>query len=175
MKKHLTIAVVTAVVWAWSGGIVSVEAADTWPVGQSSEGLAQQQPIEVFIQLGSVDGDLVITPRNLVFEKGKLYTVVFKNPSDVEHRLSVVSVASAVKTLAKPVVDRGEVKGGLNFGGLNLKTRGPSFGYQVREINVAPGGIAEWSFIPVREASVDIGCKVDGHAKAGMVATINII
>ena len=52
---------------------------------------------------------------------------------------------------------------------------GLTLGYQVREINVAPGGIAEWSFIPMREASVDIGCKVDGHAKAGMVATINII
>ena len=170
MKNHLAIAVVTAVVWAWSGGIVSVEAADTWPVGQSSEGLAQQQPIEVFIQLGSVDGDLVITPRNLVFEKGELYTVVLKNPSDVEHRLSVVSVASAVNTLAKPAVDRGEIKGGLN-----LKFRGPSFGYEVHEINVAPGGTAEWTFIAVREASVDIGCKVDGHAKAGMVTKINII
>ena len=170
MKKHLAIAVVTAVVWAWSGGIVSGEAADTWPVGQPYFDLSQQQPIEVVIQLGTASGDMVITPRNLVFEKGKLYTVILNNPSDVEHRLSVVSVASAVKTLAKPVVDRGEVKGGLN-----LKTRGPSFGYQVREINVAPGGIAEWSFIPVREASVDIGCKVDGHAKAGMVATINII
>ena len=49
------------------------------------------------------------------------------------------------------------------------------FGYRVREIDIAPGGIAEWSFIPVREASVDIECKIDGHAKAGMVATINII
>lgn len=170
MKKHLAIAVVTAVVWAWSGGIVSVEAADTWPVGQSSEGLAHQQPIEVVIQLGTVDGDLVITPRNLVFEKGKLYTVVLKNPSQFEHRLSVVSVASAVKTLTMPAVDRGEIKGGLN-----LKFRGPSFGYRVREIDVAPGGTAEWSFIPMREASVDIGCKIDGHTKAGMVATINII
>lgn len=170
MKKHRAIAVVTALVWAWSGGIVSVGAVDTGPVGQPSVGLAQQQPIEVFIQLGSVDGDMVITPRNLVFEKGKLYTVVLKNPSQFEHRLSVVSVASAVKTLAKPAVDRGEIKGGLN-----LKFRGPSFGYRVREIDIAPGGIAEWSFIPVREASVDIECKIDGHAKAGMVATINII
>jgi uncharacterized cupredoxin-like copper-binding protein len=132
--------------------------------------LSKQEPIEVVVQLGTAGGDLVITPRNLVFEKGKLYTVVLKNPSDVEHRLSVVSLASAVKTLAKPAVDRGEVKGGLNLG-----FRGPSRGYPVREIEVAPSGIAEWSFIPVREASVDIGCKIDGHAKAGMIAKINII
>ncbi len=170
MKKHLAMAVATAIVWAWSGGIVSVEAVDTWPVEQSYMNHSQQQPIEVVIQLGTAGGNLVITPRNLVFEKGKLYKVVLKNPSDVEHRLSVVSLASSVKTLAKPAVDRGEVKGGLN-----LKTRGPSFGYRVREIEVAPGGTAEWSFIPVREARVDIGCKIDGHAEAGMVATINII
>lgn len=170
MKKHLAMAVATAAVWAWSGGIVSVEAVDTWPVEQSYMNLSQQEPIEVVIQLGTASGDLVITPRNLVFEKGKLYRVVLKNPSDVEHRLSVVSVASAVKTLAKPAVDRGEVKGGRN-----LKFRGPSFGDRVREIEVAPSGTAEWSFIPVREASVDIGCKIDGHAKAGMIAKINII
>ncbi len=170
MKKHLAMAVATAIVWAWSGGIVSVEAIDTWPLEQSYMVPSQQQPIEVVIQLGTAGGDLVITPRNLVFEKGKLYTVVLKNPSQFEHRLSVVSVASAVKTLAKPAVDRGEVKDALN-----LKTRGPSFGYQVHEIEVAPGGTAEWSFIPVRETGVDIGCKIDGHAKAGMVATINII
>lgn len=170
MKKHLAIAVVTAVVWAWSGGIVSVGAVDTWPVAQPYFDLNQQQPIEVVIQLGTASGDMVITPRNLVFEKGKLYTVVLKNPSDVEHRLSIVSVASAVKTLTMPTVSRGEVIGGLNF-----VNRGPAYGYRVREIDVAPGGIAEWSFIAVREASVDIGCKIDGHAKAGMVATINII
>ena len=170
MKKHRAIAVVTAVVWTWLGGIVSVEAVDTWPVEQPYMDLSQQQPIEVVVQLGTASGDMVITPRNLVFEKGKLYTVVLKNPSDVEHRLSIVSVASAVKSLILPTIDRREVIGGLDF-----KIRGRSSGYRVREIKVAPGGTAEWSFIPVREASVDIGCKIDGHAKAGMVATINII
>jgi uncharacterized cupredoxin-like copper-binding protein len=170
MKKHLAMAVATAAVWAWSGGMVSVEAIDTWPLEQSYMVPSQQQPIEVVIQLGTASGDLVITPRNLVFEKGKLYTVVLKNPSQFEHRLLVVSIASAVKTLTMPAVDRGQVKGGLS-----MKIRGPSFDYRVREIDVAPGGTAEWSFIPVREASVNIGCRIDGHAKAGMVATINII
>ena len=170
MKKHLAMAVATAAVWAWSGGMVSVEAVDTQPVEQSSMDISQQEPIEVVIQLGTASGDLVITPRNLVFEIGKLYTVVLKNPSDVEHRLSVVSVASAVKTLAEPAVDHGEVKGGPT-----MKSRGRPFGYRVREIDVAPGGTAVWTFKAVREAGVDIGCKIDGHAKAGMVATINII
>ena len=45
MKKHLAMAVVTAIVWAWSGGFVSVEAIDTWPLEQSYMVPSQQQPI----------------------------------------------------------------------------------------------------------------------------------
>ena len=157
MKRHLATAVVAA--YGCLAMFAGAQAADP----------AQTEPIQVIVQLGTDGGDLVITPSNLTFARGKLYNLVLKNPSDTEHRLSVVSFGSTVKTQAKPVIDRGAVTGGLNW-----KSRVP-FGYLVREIAVEPGGTAEWSFVPYVEASAYIKCAVPGHAEAGMIGILNVI
>ncbi len=157
MKRHLvaTIAAASACLAVLTGA----QAAD--PAGEG--------PIEVMVQLGTASSDMVITPSNLTFERGNNYKIVFKNPSGVEHRLSVASFAAAVKTLSKPVVDRGKVKGAIRF------TSRVPHGYLPREIDIGSGGVAEWHFVPVKQISAKVGCMIDSHVKAGMVTDFDVI
>ena len=157
MKRHLVTAIAAA--YGCFAALAGAQAAD--PI--------RNEPIVVSVQLGTAIGDLVISPRDLTFERGKYYKLVLKNSSDVEHRLSVASFASSVRTYGKPAIDRGTVIGGLNF-----KGRVP-LGYLPREIGVAPGGVAEWNFVPLDQASARVGCTIDGHAEAGMMAKFDVI
>ena len=156
MKKYLVTAIAASS--ACLAALTGAQAADP----------ACEAPIEVTVQLGTASNDMVITPSNLTFERGKYYKIVLKNPSGVEHRLSVAFLAAAVKTLSKPVVDRGTVKGALRF------TLWVPYGYLPREIDIGSGGVAEWHFIPVRQVSAKVGCIINSHAKAGMVADFNV-
>lgn len=158
MKKHLIAAFAAAL--GCLVALAGVQAAD--PAGGDAR--------EVTVQLGTASGDLVISPGNLTFEKGKLYKLVFKNPSDVEHRLAVRSLASSVRTFGKPAIDLGRVQGGLNF----KRGRVP-FGYLPQEFDVAPGGVAEWLFVPYEQTSAKIGCTIKSHAEAGMFIAVEVI
>ncbi len=157
MKRYLMVA--TAVACAVLATLAGVQAAD--PV--------RGEAVEITVRLGTAGGDLVMSPRDLSFEVGRYYKLVLKNPSDVEHRLTVANFASAVRTYGKPTIDRGEV-----IGRAALKARVP-VGYLPREIGIAPGGVAEWYFVPVRRASAKVGCTRDSHAEAGMVGTFKVI
>lgn len=157
MKRYLVAA--TAAASQCLAALAGAQAADP----------ASEAPIEVVVQFGTESNDMVITPSNLTFERGKYYKIVLKNPSGVEHRLSVASLAAAVKTLNKPVVDRGTVKGGLKF------TPRVPYGYLPREIDIGSGGVAEWHFVPIQQVSAKIGCIIDSHAKAGMVVDFDVI
>ena len=157
MKRHLV--TVIAAVYGCLAALVGAQAAD--PI--------RNEPIVVSVQLGTASGDLVISPRDLTFELGKYYKLVLKNSSDVEHRLSVASFASSVRTYGKPAIDRGTVTGGPKFIGRL------SFGYLPREIEVAPGGVAEWNFVPLYHASARVECTIDGHAEVGMMAKFDVI
>jgi uncharacterized cupredoxin-like copper-binding protein len=45
----------------------------------------------------------------------------------------------------------------------------------VTEIEVAPGGVAEWFIVPVQTGKdVPMVCEIAGHKEAGMVGTITI-
>ena len=105
---------------------------------------ARDDPVHVTLQLGTVDGDLVINPANVAFERGKLYKLVLTNPSDVEHRLSLAAIAPFVRGHGKPKTFNGKVACGLVF-----RSRVP-VGYRVREIDVTLGGVAAWYFAPTR-------------------------
>ncbi len=157
MKQYLMVA--TAAACAVLATLVGAQAAD--PV--------RGEPVEITVQLGTAGGDLVMSPRDLSFEVGKYYKLVLKNPSDVEHRLAVADFASSVRTYGKPTIDRGEV-----VGRAALKSRVP-IGYLPRGIDIAPGGVAEWYFVPVFRSSAKVGCTRDSHAEAGMVGTFEVI
>lgn len=156
MKKQLIIAVAAA--YAALAGLAGAQAAVP----------SKQQPIEVTVQLGTQDSELVITPSQLKFEKNQLYKLVINNPSNITHYLSVPRFGSAVRT-AKIDVQGGEV----NRTGFQLVARsGATLSRKVKEIELRPGGMAQWTFTPVQTGRYKMGCGVPAHAQAGMVSHI---
>ncbi len=117
--------------------------------------LSHQPPIEVKVVLGTGDGGLIFEPSDLVFEAGKLYKLVLENPSDSKHYFSALRFASAVWT-RKVEAGEAEIKGAI------------------REIELLPGGEAEWFFVPVQAGTFFLECTIKGHAEAGMVGTITV-
>ncbi len=133
--------------------------------------LAKQQPIEVRLDLGKDGIDKHrYYPDKLTFETGKLYKLVIHNPSNSKHYFTSLGLAGKVYTRKVQVMDDlgagakaiGEIKGAI------------------REIEVYPGGTAEWFFVPVATGTVEMGCGIkdkDGmtHAEKGMHGTITVI
>ncbi|MEH6576811.1 MAG: hypothetical protein V7731_06995 [Amphritea sp.] len=121
-----------------------------------------QDPIELRVQLGDSSNALLFTPPDLEFETGKLYKLVLHNPSNTKHYFSSEGLSRSVFTRKAQILGAAgktiaEVKG------------------MIREIEVYPGGTAEWWFVPVKTATLnDLKCTIKGHAEAGMVGTINI-
>jgi uncharacterized cupredoxin-like copper-binding protein len=132
----------------------------------SAGNLAKQEPVEVRVQLGTKDGDLNFVPDNLTFETGKLYKLVLTNPSKTKHYFTSLGLASRVYSRKVQVVDDG---------GTKAEIKGA-----IREIEVYPGGTAEWWFVPVATGKLDdLQCNIkdkDGHthAEKGMIGMITI-
>lgn len=133
-----------------------------WSAGD----LSKQNPIEVRVALGNASGDHVFVPNRLTFETGKLYKLVLSNPSKSKHYFTSLGLAARVFTRKVQVVDAGgtlaEIKG------------------TIREIEVYPGGVTEWWFVPVATGQIDdLHCHIkdaDGktHAMQGMTGSITI-
>lgn len=134
----------------------------------SAEGdLTRQDPISVVVELGSKDGAMVFRPNELTFETGKLYKLILKNPSTVKHYFTSKTLAPKVFTRKVQVLhnDRrlAEIKGAI------------------QEIEVFPGGLTEWWFVPVQTGTFsDLHCHVKDkasgkrHSEMGMVGRITI-
>ena len=156
MKRQLIIAVAAA--YAALAGLAGAQAAE----------FGKQKPIEVIVQLSTKSGELAITPSDLRLQTGKLYKLVINNPSNSTHYLAVPRFGSAVWT-AKIDVQGGEV----NRTGFQLVARsGATLSRNVKEIELRPGGMAQWTFTPVQTGRYKMGCGVPAHAQAGMVSHI---
>jgi uncharacterized cupredoxin-like copper-binding protein len=130
--------------------------------------LTRQEPIEVRVNLGNADDARVFDPPGIAFETGKLYRLVLHNPSKTKHYFTSPGLADRVFTRKIEVKDAsgektiGEIKG------------------TIREIEVYPGGTAEWWFVPLATVeSAELYCHVkdeDGktHTEKGMVGSIAI-
>ncbi|MEQ8289123.1 MAG: biphenyl 2,3-dioxygenase [Gammaproteobacteria bacterium] len=131
----------------------------TMPVFAKGD-LTRQEPIEVNIMLGDADNPMAFTPSNLKFETGKLYKLVFRNESDLKHYFVSEKFSNAVFSRKVQVMGAdgkriSEVKG------------------IIKEIEVDPGGLVEWWFVPVQTVEAnDLKCTIEGHAEAGMTGTI---
>ena len=127
--------------------------------------LSRQTPIEVVVELGTAEGRHAFTPARLVFQTGRLYRLVLRNPSPHPHYFTSEGLAASVWTRKAQLMGRGadgrerimaEFKGAL------------------REIEVYPGFAAEWWFVPVQAGRfADLRCDIraeDGrtHAEHGM-------
>ena len=117
--------------------------------------LSSQTPIEVRVSLGSKTGALRFSPNALTFETGKLYKLVLVNPSGAKHYFTAVGFAAAVWT-RKVETPGAEIKGAI------------------REIELKPGGRAEWFFVPVKAGIFHLRCTIRGHAEGGMVGRITV-
>ena len=121
-----------------------------------------QDPIEIKVQLGGNNNALRFFPSNLEFETGRLYKLVLHNPSSMKHYFSSEGLSRSVFTRKAQVI------------GSNGNTIAEIKGV-IREIEVYPGGTAEWWFVPVKTGSLnDLKCSIKGHAEGGMVGTITI-
>ena len=124
--------------------------------------MTAQKPIEVTVSLGNNQNQLRFYPDRLQFETGRLYKLVIKNPSLQKHYFTAEGLARAVFTRKVEIVGAGdktvaEVKGSVN------------------EIEVYPGGVAEWWFVPVKTLNASaLHCSIKGHTEAGMTGQISI-
>jgi uncharacterized cupredoxin-like copper-binding protein len=118
-----------------------------------AEDMSSQTPIELTVMLGTVNGNLIFEPAILTFETGRLYKLVLSNPSSDKHYFSALEFANAVWTRKVQTVDA-EIKGAIT------------------EIELLPGGSAEWFFVPVKAGEFALKCTIAGHAEGGMLGTI---
>ena len=108
------------------------------------------------VKEGSAEGDMRFVPDKLEFETGRLYKLVLHNPSATAHYFSSPALAHAVFTRKAQVFGPdgkriAEIKG------------------NVSEIQVEPGGTAEWWFVPVKTlALADVRCPSKGHTEANL-------
>jgi uncharacterized cupredoxin-like copper-binding protein len=124
--------------------------------------LTAQAPVEIKVRLSDKANALRFFPDKIELETGKLYKLVLSNPSTLAHYFSSEGLSRAVFTRKVQVMGAdgkaiAEVKG------------------VIAEIEVHPGGTAEWWFVPVKTGMVnDLKCTVKGHSEGGMVGTITI-
>jgi uncharacterized cupredoxin-like copper-binding protein len=131
--------------------------------------LSRQEPIAITVELGK-PGQHVFVPNKLRFETGKLYKLVLKNPSDDPHYFTSHAFTQLIYTRKVQVVQERDGK----------MTTLAEFKGAIREIEVYPGQIAEWWFVPVAAGRVtDLRCGIvdksgKTHAEHGMVGEIVI-
>jgi uncharacterized cupredoxin-like copper-binding protein len=135
----------------------------------SAGDLSRQEPITVTVELGK-PGQHVFVPDKLRFETGKLYKLVLKNPSNDAHYFTSHGFTQLIYTRKVQVVQERDGK----------MTTLAEFKGAIREIEVYPGQIAEWWFVPVAAGRVtDLRCGIvdrsgKSHADHGMVGEIVI-
>ena len=113
----------------------------------------QQSADEVLIHLGTSANELKFEPSELNFEIGKRYKLVLDNPSLQKHYFTAKDFADAIWT-QKVEAGAVEVKGAIH------------------ELELRPGGEAEWVFVPIKPGTYTLYCSIAGHREAGMIGTL---
>ncbi len=128
----------------------------TLTVGMSAA-LAASAPVETLtVHLGSAAGELRFEPDRIQFTAGQRYRLVLDNPSPEKHYFTAKDFADGLWT-QKVQAAGVEVKGA------------------VHELELKPGAIAEWVFVPERPGLYELHCAIAGHAEAGMVGQLEIL
>lgn len=112
-------------------------------------------PIELTIHLGTVAGELKFVPNDITVAVGKRYKFILDNPSSQKHYFTAKDFAD-VSWTQKVEAGNVEVKGAIH------------------ELELKPGAIAEWVFVPLKPGTYELHCSIAGHAEAGMVGQITI-
>lgn len=148
--------------WALGLGLLmglglTVGASDAMALGgQSSTIASPASPETVTIHLGTAAGNLRFEPSQLSFRAGQRYRLVLDNPSPEKHYFTAKDFADGLWT-QKVQAGAVEVKGAIH------------------ELELKPGAIAEWVFVPERPGVYELHCAIAGHAEAGMVGQLEIL
>lgn len=116
----------------------------------------RQTPIEVQVHLGTAANDLTFVPDHLEFEAGRRYKLILDNPSDQKHYFTAKDFADNIWT-QKVEAGQVEVKGAIH------------------ELELKPGAVAEWVFVPLKPGAYQLRCPIAGHTEAGMTGTVTIM
>ncbi|MFP4101773.1 plastocyanin/azurin family copper-binding protein [Coleofasciculus sp.] len=111
--------------------------------------------IEVNVSLGNSANELKFFPNQFEFVAGKRYKLLLDNPSPQKHYFTAKDFADASWT-QKVEAAKVEVKGAIH------------------ELELKPGGEAEWVFVPMKPGTYELHCSIPGHTEAGMVGEITI-
>lgn len=121
----------------------------------ATDNLLQQPATEITISLGNSANELKFEPDHLEFVPGKRYLLRLKNPSQLKHYFTAKDFADGIWT-QKVQAGKVEVKGAIH------------------ELELKPGGEAEWVFVPMKPGSYKLHCAIAGHTEAGMKGEIAI-
>lgn len=117
--------------------------------------LSRQDATEITVNLSNEAGELKFFPNHLEFEAGKRYKLILKNPSPDKHYFTAKDFAD-VSWTQKVESGKLEVKGAIH------------------DLELKPGGEAEWVFVPIRTGTYSLRCSIPGHTEAGMTGEILI-
>lgn len=115
--------------------------------------LADSTVNEIKVSLGNSNGELKFFPSNLQLETGKPYKIFLDNPSPIKHYFTSKDFAD-VSWTKKVQVGKVEIKGAIH------------------ELELKPGGEAEWVLTPMKPGTYELHCSIKGHTAAGMVGEI---
>ncbi|MEO1068829.1 MAG: multicopper oxidase domain-containing protein [Cyanobacteria bacterium J06638_6] len=119
--------------------------------------IAATAPAEtVTVHLGTAAGDLRFEPSQMQFTVGQRYRLVLDNPSPEKHYFTAKDFADGLWT-QKVQAGAVEVKGAIH------------------ELELKPGGLAEWVFVPERPGDYELHCAIAGHSEAGMVGQLQVV
>jgi len=126
------------------------------PWGDDIAAFAAKAPTtEIQVHMGTEAGELKFVPSEIQFEAGQRYTLVLDNPSPTKHYFTAKDFADAIWT-QKVEAGNVEIKGAIH------------------ELELRPGAIAEWVFIPLKAGQFELHCSIPGHTEAGMTGVLTI-
>ncbi len=117
--------------------------------------LAAPQVTEINVSLGNSANELKFFPNDLKFVAGQRYKLQLDNPSPQKHYFTAKDFADASWT-QKIEAGKVEIKGAIH------------------EVELKPGGEAEWVFVPMKPGKYSLRCPIPGHTEAGMTGTITV-
>lgn len=115
----------------------------------------QSMTTEVRVHLGNEKDELVFVPDHFEFSAGKRYKLILDNPSSQKHYFTAKDFADAIWT-QKVEAGKVEIKGAIH------------------ELELKPGAVAEWVFVPLKPGHYSLRCVIPGHTEAGMTGEIAI-
>ncbi len=155
-------------------GVAGAQAADTWPIEPDKVRVTQPQPTDILVYFGMTmpSGRMAIQPSQIRVATGKLYRLILENPGTVTHYVTAPEFDAAIATRAVEVTN-GEVRGSFALTSARYFNRiKPVSMRSVREIELRPGGRAEWVFTAHRAGRYRFECAMPAHIEAGMTAQI---